>query len=96
MIQTGVEWFGVANTPQWNLHTGNGERIYRSADIKFNPPFTAPPHVVLSVGGIDVENGVRLTLIPYEDIEAGEFNIRIGTWGDTKLHQLWVTWIAHD
>lgn len=93
MILTGVEWYCVAKTPGWNLSSGSGERVFRSADIKFGSPFTAPPTVHLALGGVDITGGVRVTLQEF-DVEPGEFNIQIGTWDDTAIHQLWVRWIA--
>ncbi len=95
MIQTGREWYCTGKTPEWNLDSGNGERVFRAPDIAFSLPFPAPPTVQLAVGGVDSSANLRVTLQAY-DIEPGEFSIRIGTWGDTAIHQLWVTWIAHD
>ncbi len=96
MIQTGTVWYGYATTPGWNLNTGTGDRSFTIPDISFNPPFSAPPHIVLAVGGIDSERAtnLRITLEPY-DVETAEFNIKVNTWGDTLLYQVWITWIAY-
>ncbi len=96
MIQTGTAWYSV-QTPGWNLHVGTGPRSFRTPDISFQPQFPAPPTVVLAIGGVDSEHvtNLRATLQAY-DIEPEEFSIEIGTWGDSAIYQLWVTWIAHD
>jgi hypothetical protein len=96
MIQTGVARFD-SQMNGWNLSTGTGVRSFSSPDIAFQPPFPAPPTLVLALSGLDSEHSVnlRVTLQPY-DVEAEEFNIIISTWDDTILHGVTVTWIAHD
>jgi hypothetical protein len=96
MIQTGTAWY-TADSPEWNLHTGTGDRFFRPADVKFDPPFDASPHVVLALAGVDCshEANLRLDLEAY-DIEPGEFSIRIKAWDDTLVFGVQLTWIAHD
>jgi hypothetical protein len=96
MIKTGMARYGV-DLPDWNLHTGTGDRSFRTPDVSFDSPFDTPPNVVLAVGGIDSAQtaNLRLALEAY-DCEPGEFNIRISTWADTLLFNVVVTWIAHD
>jgi hypothetical protein len=96
MIQTGVAEFDP-QTQGWMLNTGTGERSYRSPDIAFQPPFSAPPKIALALSGIDSDRAtnLRVVLEPY-DVEAEEFNIVVRTWDDTVLHSVQVTWIACD
>ena len=95
MILTGFVWYNVNLTEGWTLASGSGERVFRSQDIQFNPPFQTPPAVALAISGIDSEKGLRLTLQAF-DVEPGEFNIRLGTWAETAIYQVWITWIAFD
>jgi len=96
MIQTGVARFD-AQMNGWNLSTGTGVRSFLTPDIAFQPPFSAPPTLVLALSGIDSEHGanLRVALQP-SDVEAEEFNIIISTWDDTVLYGVTVIWIAHD
>ena len=97
MIQTGMTWLGYSETPGWNLNGGNGERSFISTDIPFNPPFATPPTVALSLGGIDSahDTNLRVILTPF-DVDQREFNVKLQTWGDTLIFQVWVTWVAFD
>ncbi len=95
MLQTGTVWYGV-DSPGWNLHSGTGERVFRAPDVSFDPPFGTPPKVMLAVAGIDSDQttNLRVVLEAY-DVEPGEFSIRINTWDDTLVYNVWVAWIAH-
>lgn len=97
MIQTGIVRYGYTTETDWNLHTGTGERSFRTPDISFEKPFTAPPRVVLALGGLDSEHttNLRVHLDPY-DIEASEFSVKIQTWADTRLYEVSIMWVAYD
>ena len=97
MIQTGLVGLGYSATPGWNLNVGSGERSFISTDVPFDPPFASPPKVALALGGVDSghDRNLRIILTPH-DVDVREFNIRINTWGDTMIFQVWVTWIAFD
>ena len=83
--------------PGWNLHTGTGERSFRTPDIPFDPPFATPPKVMLALKGIDGEVPTKLGIDVFpDDIEPEEFNIIVKTWGDLVLYHVTVTWIAFD
>lgn len=96
MIQTGV----VEYNPQcsgWNLASGTGERTFTGPDIKFQPPFSAPPSVVLALCGIDSDHATNLRLtLRTSDVEPDEFNIMVSTWDDSLVYSVLVTWIAID
>jgi hypothetical protein len=97
MILTGVCDFSYVTSPQWDLNVGTGERIFRSPDIPFDPPFVAPPNVALALSGIDSDQATNLRVEVYpHDVEAGEFNIVVKTWDETVLYGVWITWIAYD
>ena len=96
MIRSGTAWYGT-ESEGWNLHTGLGERSFRTQDVSFDAPFSTPPKVLLALGGIDSDRttNLRVVLEAY-DIEPGEFSIRIRTWDDTVIHNVLIAWIAHD
>jgi hypothetical protein len=93
MIQAGTAFYDT-NTPGWTLNTGTGDRSFTSPDIRFDPPFQAPPKIAVSLAGLDGER-VRVGLGTF-DIQADEFNVVIYTWWDTALYGVRVTWIAFD
>ena len=99
MIQTGITFLD-SQAPGWNLNippaTGQ-TKSFHSQDIPYHQPFSArPTNVVLAVSGIEsTGRDLKFQILP-SDVEAHEFNIRIDMWGETILHKVVVTWIAHD
>jgi hypothetical protein len=97
MIQSGMIHYH-SNSPGWALHNpGAQPKQFVSSDVKFDPPFSSAPTVVLALAGLDADHttNVRVFLEAF-DVEADEFNIRVQSWDDTMIHGVWVTWIAHD
>jgi hypothetical protein len=83
------------DSPDWNLHEGTGPRRFQSPDIRFHEAFTTPPTVVVAIASLDTEHQANTRVVVYTaDVEADEFNIRIQTWDDSLVYQVWVTWIA--
>lgn len=94
MLQMGVFEFHPQVTG-WNLSSGTGPRSFRSPDIKFQPPFSGTPQILLALSGIDSEHttNLRLTVRP-DDVEPDEFNIMVSTWDDSIIYSVMVTWLA--
>jgi hypothetical protein len=60
-------------------------------------PFTGYPKVVLSLAGIDADHQSNLRLqLDAEDVQQEEFNIRVSTWDDSLIYNVWVNWLAYD
>jgi hypothetical protein len=77
--------------PMW---TGAGAREVRRR-VVFDAPFTAPPVVHLGVTMWDVSNSASLRLdLSAEAIDAAGFELRVGTWADSRIARLRVAWIA--
>ena len=102
MIQSGtIEFPGTgvlgAAGGVWPLDNGQGDRTFRTPDIAFPVQFAQPPHVSLSIAGIDASAQANLRIrLTAEDVQQDEFNIRVNTWADTQIYSLVVAWVAHD
>ncbi|TFW34917.1 H-type lectin domain-containing protein [Massilia horti] len=65
--------------------------------IQFNPPFQAPPFVMMSICAFDIDRGAnaRLTCGPLANtITSNGFTAVLGTWADTGLYSASASWIA--
>lgn len=71
-----------------------GQLVY-SKYVPFGEPFTADPQVTTALTAIDASNAsnLRVLVLPMRISRQG-FDLRVQTWGDTKLHFVQVTWTA--
>jgi hypothetical protein len=93
--QTGTQDLNIP--PDWNnfqnLQPGQpGDRTLTTT-IKFTPDFIVEPKVLVSLSKIDVESIARIRLEAVNITPKG-FMLRYGTWQDTKIYQLTISWIA--
>lgn len=76
------------------MWAGEGDRE-RKVYIEFNQRFRRPPIVNVAIKMIDVDQGgnLRYDLIVEYITEKG-FDVRMKTWGDTKIARASVNWTA--
>ena len=85
-----------SENPEWDLHTGEGDRRYDEL-VKFDPPFLVKPKVTAAIRGVDfLEGGGHRVHVGVKDVDLDHFQWEIVTWGDTKIWGAAVTWIAYD
>lgn len=94
LIETGT-FSSNASDPAWNLDEGTGERKFER-HINFTRPFKRPPDVQLGLTGLDFANSTnaRLGINPARVNESG-FDVSLGTWADTKIFSVAVSWTAY-
>lgn len=95
-IQSGVMGADWVSDTTWQLHTGTGDRIYERF-VPFETPFQTIPKVVLSL--VSVDTGVTATTrvrVEPTNITLQGFYVRVGTWMDSIVYAVGVSWIAYN
>jgi hypothetical protein len=80
--------------PNGYMWTGSGEREVVKY-VGFSKPFNGKPSVSASLAMVDSSNGANLRVnVSVQDVTNDGFNVRVATWGDTKLAGVSISWIA--
>lgn len=85
--------FGAA----YKLHKGKGDRTFTTRVNFTSTGFATPPTVTLGLSAFDIldDSDHRLAL-SLENVDKKGFTLNVGTWLETKVWSLEVTWIAFD
>jgi hypothetical protein len=80
--------------PNGYMWTGSGERdVLKYVD--FPTSFKRKPSVSAALATVDSSKDANLRVnVSVQDITNDGFNVRVGTWGDTKLAAVSISWIA--
>lgn len=66
-----------------------------TAEVSFETPYTAPPHVQVSISMWDISNNTNSRAdVQAEDITSTGFKIAFRTWNDTQVARIRVAWTA--
>jgi hypothetical protein len=78
----------------WNLHQGNGPRVFKTF-VVFDTQFQSAPTVVVSLTGVDApnEHGLRVSL-KIDRVTVTGFLLKILTWENSTINGVEVTWLA--
>ncbi len=77
-----------------DMWTGKGDRS-RTARVIFTEQFRERPMVSFAIKMIDADQSVNLRYdLILEDVSATGFDIRMKTWGDTKIARASINWSA--
>ena len=77
-----------------DMWTGSGDRS-RTARVKFTEKFREKPLVSIAIKMIDAENSANLRYdLVLEDVDVTGFDVRLKTWGDTKIIRASINWTA--
>jgi hypothetical protein len=91
-----VNFWAMTESGQHYMNTGFGPRSYIQ-HVDFPEKFEANPQVTVSLRGYDAASdfvsSIRLIVNAVEITNSG-FNLEIKTWYDSKIHGVWVTWLA--
>jgi hypothetical protein len=91
-----VNFWIMNDSHQHYMNTGFGPRSYIQ-HVDFPEKFEANPQVTVSLKGYDASSdgvtSIRL-IANVVDITNSGFNLEIKTWWDSKIHAVWVTWLA--
>ena len=97
-IQSGYhqeEFWKEDNQYHWINTSNQGFRTVKIY-ITFKEQYKNPPHVLVSLSGLDCENKtnarVYLTAL---DISPCGFNLEIATYGDSKIYYVKANWVAY-
>ena len=78
------------------MNNSSGARSY-TQQVNFSEKFESNTQVVLSLKGYDASSdgvsSVRLIVSAVEITDVG-FTLEVKTWADSKIHGVWVTWLA--
>ena len=92
-VQSGQETV-FAHFDQGYMWAGQGDRSVTKT-INFAKPFAAPPHVIVSLVGVDASNGGNLRVFAsVSAVDEHHFDVTVKTWNDTRLATVEVSWIA--
>jgi len=77
-----------------DMWTGEGDRE-RRVDVRFDQRFRRPPLVNIAIKMIDADQGANLRYdLILENVTQRGFEVRMKTWGDTKIARASVNWTA--
>jgi hypothetical protein len=95
MMQSGTVEESYATDPDWELHTGDGDRYY-TIHVDFPEPFAYTPDVLVTLSMVDFSfsTNQRLRVYPTNITTLG-FDLNCHTWGDTAVYAAGVTWTAY-
>jgi hypothetical protein len=81
---------------EWNLHTGEGSREWRKR-INFDVSFSQTPAIIVGFSVLDIVNSDDFRAnVEADNITTDGFDLKIGTWGETEVWSVAVSWIAYD
>ncbi|KAF8603540.1 hypothetical protein BDV93DRAFT_579642 [Ceratobasidium sp. AG-I] len=67
-----------------------------STPITFDRPYASVPNIIVWIKDLDLDKGTNYRVKTYAtNITRTGFTLNVETWGDTKLYNAGVTWIAH-
>ncbi|CAH1251658.1 Hypp9115 [Branchiostoma lanceolatum] len=85
---------GVLELPAGSLREGEGGRNSIVSDT-FRRAFRKPPVVTLGLTKVDVDRWQNTRVYSaVESVSTTGITVRIGTWHDTRVHDVVVTWMA--
>ncbi|MGO9443421.1 MAG: H-type lectin domain-containing protein [Thiobacillaceae bacterium] len=96
-MRASVEMFNQ-NTPDWPL-SEPGENVEQPrtfrTHITFETPYANIPVVQVALTGFDIDNRYASRLeVSMESITPDGFDLLVGTWLDTRVYRVSVSWMA--
>lgn len=93
-IETGWKNFD-RQTAGWDLHLGSQDINVFKHFVNFDPPFGAPPKVVVALKRFNLGSGTNPKVdVDAMDVTNSGFTIQIRTWDGSKLYDAGVTWVV--
>jgi len=96
-IESGRLELDHVHSTGWHLNRGEGERI-SIFPVRFDHQFTVPPKVVASLCRIDADKNTNTRVsvdVKPEDVRGDGFDLLVGTWANSIVYGVTVTWIAY-
>jgi len=82
------------NSPGWQLHEGEGMRIF-PLTVTFAKEMPSKPAVIVSLTHIDASDDYNLRVqVEVDNATTTGWNGRFVTWGDSQIFGLGASWIA--
>ena len=76
------------------MYSSTGDRSFKK-HISFDEKYEKKPHVMVSIRGIDSYKDVNLRLYANaENIDTSGFDLIIGTWADSLVFKVYISWIS--
>ena len=76
------------------MHCQTGHRSFKK-HIDFDKDFESTPNVLVAIEALDTNKNTNLRLfLKKENIDNSGFDLIVGTWDDTSIYGVKISWIA--
>ena len=77
------------------MHSSKGPRSFK-IHINFNEKYEKIPHVMVSLKGLDINGDRNIRIYVFsENVSVYGFDLVIGTWNDSLIYEVNVSWISY-